>query len=190
MSVGVREITRDAVRAQLAQSLFDVFSEKGFDETTVEDASRAVGISRATFFRYFATKDDAIVAAMPLSNFGEQVRGLDFIDGETTWKLVRRAFDANIRAAAFNPQRLLAQVKLIGSVDSLRATLAKRRITQEGDFVEALTERLGDPLTARVFAVASLAAFDLAWREWSERPERSFGEVVDSVFDRLEASSH
>ena len=190
MSVGVREITRDAVRAQLAQSLFDVFSQQGFDETTVEDASRAVGISRATFFRYFATKDDAIVAAIPLSNFGEQVRGLAVIDGETTWQLVRRAFDANISAAAFNPQRLLAQVKLIGSVDSLRATLAKRRIAQEGDFVAALTERLGDPLTARVFAVTSLAAFDLAWREWSERPERSFGEVVDSVFDRLEAASH
>ena len=187
MNVGMRELTRDVVRAQLADALFDVFLAQGFEQTTVEEASRAVGISRATFFRYFPTKDDAIVAAMPLSNFGEQVRGLAPIDGETPWGLVRRAFQANVAVAERNPARLLGQVKMIGSVGSLRAALSQRRAAQEGDFVAALTERFGDSLTARVFATTSLAAFDLAWREWSERSDSSFSEIVDSVFDRLEA---
>ena len=186
MAIGVREITRDVVRAQLAEALCDVFLAQGFDETTVEDAARAVGISRATFFRYFPSKDDAVIAAIHKSDFADEVRALEPVEGESTWQLLRRVFDQNVREAEKNPPRLLALVKMISGSSSLRSQLARRRIDQQGAFADALAERLNDPFTAKVFVVTSLAAFDLAWREWSEHPERPLGVVVDAVFVRLQ----
>jgi mycofactocin system transcriptional regulator len=38
----------------------DLFTSRGFDETTVDDIAAAAGIGRRTFFRYYASKNDAV----------------------------------------------------------------------------------------------------------------------------------
>ena len=49
-------------RRQLQDIAIEMFSEQGYDEVTIEALAAAAGISRRTFFRYFSSKADALMA--------------------------------------------------------------------------------------------------------------------------------
>ena len=49
--------------AEIAEIAFHLFAEKGFEQTTAAAAAQAAGISRASFFRYFGSKEEAVFAA-------------------------------------------------------------------------------------------------------------------------------
>lgn len=55
-------IGRPAVttRAELERICLAIFSEQGFDVTSVDEIAAAAGIGRRTFFRYFKSKNDAV----------------------------------------------------------------------------------------------------------------------------------
>ncbi|RKQ84416.1 TetR family transcriptional regulator [Mycolicibacterium mucogenicum 261Sha1.1M5] len=55
----LRELSRQASRQRIADVALELFDEHGYDATTVEEIAAAAGISERTFFRYFATKDEA-----------------------------------------------------------------------------------------------------------------------------------
>jgi mycofactocin system transcriptional regulator len=46
--------------ARVEQAALDLFTLKGFEQVIIDDVAAAAGISRRTFFRYFATKADAV----------------------------------------------------------------------------------------------------------------------------------
>ncbi len=47
-------------RDELELVALQLFAERGFEATTVEDVAEAAGIGRRTFFRYFASKNDVV----------------------------------------------------------------------------------------------------------------------------------
>src|SRR5580692_930727 len=49
---------QQVVRAAIWDAATDLFFEKGYDETTVEDIAEKAGVSRRSFFRYFSSKAD------------------------------------------------------------------------------------------------------------------------------------
>lgn len=55
----LREVSRQAVRQRVSDVAVELFAERGYDDTTVEEIAEAAGISERTFFRYFRTKDEA-----------------------------------------------------------------------------------------------------------------------------------
>jgi mycofactocin system transcriptional regulator len=57
VATGRRRITS---RAELERIALDLFTSRGFDETTVDDIAAAAGIGRRTFFRYYTSKNDAV----------------------------------------------------------------------------------------------------------------------------------
>lgn len=59
--IGTREISRHAVRAELARVAFNRFCLTGFNQVTFADLSKAAGVSRSTFLRYFGTKEDVVL---------------------------------------------------------------------------------------------------------------------------------
>src|SRR6266496_2057208 len=88
----VRERTRRAVRGELAQLAVDLFVEKGYDETTIDDLAAAAGMSRRTLFRYFASKEELVMGNYEV--LGEQLAE-DLAArpaGEPIWVSLRQVF--------------------------------------------------------------------------------------------------
>ena len=55
--MGLREDKKAALRDRLHESALAMFRERGFDGTRIRDVIDEVGVSEATFFNYFPTKE-------------------------------------------------------------------------------------------------------------------------------------
>ena len=48
------------MRRMIMDAALGLFVKQGFDDTTIDQIADAAGISRRSFFRYFANKDDLL----------------------------------------------------------------------------------------------------------------------------------
>lgn len=58
-----RDIQRDSQRERVIQAAFDLFGERGYGGTTVEDIAARAGVGRTTFFRMFRSKESVVFPA-------------------------------------------------------------------------------------------------------------------------------
>lgn len=191
MAVGVRERARLALRTEIAQAMSDLFAERGFDAVTVEEAAGEVGISRATFFRYFGSKEDAVLAAIEASSidYATHLSSAPAIDGESPWQLLLRVFKISIGLHGDHSDLERSRALMINTTVSLRTRMAQRRFALEDALTPILAARIGAPDAARTIVVGALAGLDLAWRRWAAGDEQTVSGALDHVFEQLMSAS-
>jgi len=59
-----RVVDREARRAALVSAATAVFAQRGVANTAVSDIVKAAGVAQGTFYLYFDTKDDAVLAVV------------------------------------------------------------------------------------------------------------------------------
>ena len=85
-------------RQELMAAAASLFAERGYDATRVSDIVAAVGVSQATFFWYFPTKEHVLVAMMEemveeLLRVAAEMRRMGLSARERILALVAKTFD-------------------------------------------------------------------------------------------------
>jgi AcrR family transcriptional regulator len=168
--LGTRGRTRERARAEVAEVAFNVFAERGFDAVTATEVAEAAGVSRASFFRYFDSKEDAVFVAQ--EEMG--ARAADALRerpaGEDAWTALRRALDVVVTTYERSPADALARLRLISSTPNLRAHQLERLAQWREVIGAALAERLGrgaDDIKVEALVGAALGALNAASSRWA-----------------------
>ena len=64
ITTGKRETNKETNRIKIIESGIEIFSKKGISETTVRDIIRNTGLASGTFYNYFKTKEEVLIAAI------------------------------------------------------------------------------------------------------------------------------
>jgi AcrR family transcriptional regulator len=189
--VGLRERTRNMVRAELAQAALRLFVEQGFEETTVEQIAAATGLSRRSFHRYFASKED--VFGQWFVETGQQLaaalesRPAD----EPAWLALRRAFDDLIQGLSSRPEAFDI-TRMILKTPALHATHLQKHALWRDALADVLRRRPAEngqarsELAAVAIAGAALAGLDSAQAEWvAEGNEQPLDALVDQAMNAV-----
>lgn len=182
---GVRDIARDAVRAHVVAVGIDLFTQHGFDAVTIDQVAEAAGISRRTFHRYFAAKEDLVVGDP--ARLGELVR--DALDnrpaGEDPWNSLQHAYAIMLTRATGGGEGDRRAIHLIASTPSLRARNLEKHLLWAGSLTPLIEQRITGPDTAvqaTALVHASLACLDVALTTWAHAPSAPFNETLAHVF--------
>jgi mycofactocin system transcriptional regulator len=160
---------RADTRARIEQAALELFRLKGFEHVTIDDVAAAAGISRRTFFRYFATKADAV-----WGDFGAHVARLERLlsgedDGRPVLERVCAAYvEVNDYARADLPV-LRERMRLILGEPALLAHSELRYADVDRAVAEHVARRTGDrpdDLLPRLVATTTRAAATTAFEVW------------------------
>ena len=156
---------------EVARIALDLFAERGFEATTALEAAEAAGISRASFFRLFSSKEEAVLVAQEAA--GEAIREAiaKRPEDEPIWIALREAFLVPTDRYLEDPDGSRARQRLIRETVALNG----RRVELYGQWADAIqpivAERIGkspQAFDARVISVLAVSAFDSAMRFWGE----------------------
>ncbi|MGI5131087.1 TetR/AcrR family transcriptional regulator [Pseudonocardia sp. CA-107938] len=152
---------------RLATAALELFEERGYDSTTVNEITDRAGLTKSSFFRHFTDKREVLFDSRALSDA--------LLDGIAGAPPEAAAIDAVARGfgcagdAVFTPERrefLARRAAVISRTPELREREALKEIGLVDAMIGALQERGVPHLTARVVAVLGALAFTIAYERW------------------------
>jgi AcrR family transcriptional regulator len=179
------------VRAELSRVAWDLFAAKGYEATTVEAIARAARVSRRTFFRYYASKEDVLIetsdqlAERLLAALAARPRS------EPPLAAIRRALVPVLERELATPEVARGIIRLLRESRTLRRAMLERHARLEERLAAQLAERLRvDPArdsTPALLAFLARAMLDTAFNVWYDQGRRDVAALVDELFATLAA---
>jgi AcrR family transcriptional regulator len=172
-------------RGRLREAAFELFSERGYDETTVAEIAERAGVTERTFFRHFADKrevlfagsaqlEETLVSAVTLAP--DPVSPIDAVAGglKAVSTVLPDVETARRRQAIIVAHPDLQERELI-KFDSMSIALA-----------EALRARGLAELPATLTAQVGMAVFRTSFEHWiDEANDRGLAELVSDALVAL-----
>ena len=167
---GLRERRKRLTAAELEAAALRLFGERGFDAVTVDDIAAEADVSRRTFFRYFASKEDVLLADhfVQLARLREAIAARPA--GEPVLTALRNALLSMSSDFEDRKEMVILRGRIMRETPSLQARSLVHQKTWEDAMQEMVADRLGvDPildLRPGVVASTTLAAMRVAFQTW------------------------
>ncbi|MFJ6722550.1 TetR family transcriptional regulator [Streptomyces sp. NPDC091259] len=162
---------RQLVSHELSEAALQLLALKGFDAVTIEEIAATAGVSKRTFFRYFASKEDVVVQFLADMGIGMRAALASRPIEEQPSVALQHTVWVSMAACADHSDRALRVVQLILRTPALRARFLERQDQWRDDLAAELAHRLGlDPdtdLYPQLAAGMALTAFDAVLQRWS-----------------------
>lgn len=189
---GRRERKKHQTRQALEDTAWQLFTEQGYDATTITDITDRVDVAERTFFRYFDNKEAVLFGEWreDLNDLAATVR--DRPHHELPWNALRGAVLALAEQYEADREQNMIRARLMANSPTVGGY--QRQVilpTWEDVLATALAQRLGvEPdgdLRPHAFAGAAVAAIHAAVVNWLNAGGKpSLRTLVGSAMDLLE----
>jgi AcrR family transcriptional regulator len=175
-------------RGRLEQAAMALYSEQGFEKTTVAEIAERAGLTERTFFRHFADKREVLFSGagefqeLIIGNVGNAPESLAPIDAAAEGLQAAAALLGQREEFARQRQEIIAA----------NAELQERELIKFASLSAALADTLRgrgvtDP-AASLTAEVAMAVFKTAFERWIDQPgDRDFPQLIRDSLDQLTA---
>ena len=188
---GLRERKRRETLHRIAEQGLKLFLTKGYDATTLDAIAEAAGISRRTFFYYFKSKEEILLAWQD-GGFSETLRAavLEQTTRQSPLDAVKSALlDLTARFQVDYKQTKVIE-RLMSANEALRIRQQAKYVEKEEAVFEALRQMWAQPhrqAALRVVAMMSVGALRLAIDNWNrDQGKRPLATHVKEAFACLD----
>lgn len=191
---GLRQRKKEHVRTTIQKEALRLFSEHGYEETTVEQIADAAGVSPATVYRYYRSKEDLVV-----TDEYDPIVIQSLLDRPADEPLIEsvRAVMTGVLIEYFERDRelLAARQALRKKTPSLQIAFLEeheRSIELFTALIARHVRRPPDDLDVRIACGALTGALQEAFSVWYAQGatggEQRVQEVLDRAIDRVESA--
>lgn len=178
-----RELNKARTRERLLEALRAELSRGSLESMTVEEVAEAAGVSRRTFFNYFASLEAALAEgmSMPIAGMSEAFRDRPLDERPLV------AMDRALQVAPI-PRDLLSWIAAVRCSGLERHSVAVNVWAYHQEWFEGLLrERLphASDLAVTTLAGTVMAIFEATERHWMQEPVDSVDDAAAADFNRL-----
>jgi AcrR family transcriptional regulator len=175
-------------RGRLEQAALDLYTERGFDQTTVSEIAERAGLTERTFFRYFADKREVLFWGQ-----GALVEMLvNLVAGAPDSAGPMDAVASGLEAAGELFEGRREQARRRQAVIAANAGLQERELIKLASLASAIADALrrrgvGEQ-AARLTAEAGVAVFKVAFEQWiNDTTNTELARLIRQSLDELKA---
>jgi AcrR family transcriptional regulator len=182
---GLRERKKQKTRETIIDTAFELFAERGYEQTTIAEIADAAVVSPRTVFAYFPSKEEILFSDVPEVHerfrraLEERAHGVTALDALRD--IIAESLD--LGPAELRRKRIVAQD------EALKRSERARRAPFEQMMVDAIAKDLGagpDDIHPQIVAAALIAALSAIRERDLTEPSASFSSeqamaVVDDV---------
>ena len=180
---------QELVRTAIWEAATDLFAEKGYDETTVDDIAQKAGISRRSFFRYFSSKSDLMGYGI-VGYGGHLIEAIEACPRECSPPEVFRRTVMHVaqKCAAHPGTRKIMGIALkypaAREAHYSRTPELMERV--EAALASRYGNRSGGDLTPQIVTQMILSVLSLIFNQWFERGDEDISATAEQILDTLE----
>ena len=188
-TLGRRERRRAEIRDRLFRAALQLFAERGFLETTVEDITEAADVGKGTFFNYFPTKEH-VLATFGAERLATIERALERAHKGPVLPVLKELATDLAGQVHENPALLRAIYAAHASCAPVRAELQKRLVVARRYLTEIFTlgqqhgEIRTDLPAAKLARLTQLVLLGLTV-SWALHPDASLRATAAGAWDLL-----